>query len=106
MSTFSNFFRAETFDRNVMSFFLRRNAEISGNFPGNLLAGCGNSFRKLSSSTPEILTYPNAHATSDARRLVDMRVLRQGMGYRRPDAGDGPTPADFFAHQQRIIHPA
>ena len=59
MSTFSNSFRAETFDRNVMSFFLRRNAEISGNFPGNLLAGCGNSFRKLSSSTPEILTYPN-----------------------------------------------
>ena len=40
------------------------------------------------------------------RRLVDLRVLRQGMGYRRPDAGDGPTPADFFAHQQRIIHPA
>ena len=40
------------------------------------------------------------------RRLVDLRVLRQGMGYRRPNTGDGPTPADFFAHQQRIIHPA
>ena len=67
MSTFSNSFRAKTFDRNVMSFFLRRNAEISGNFPGNLLAGCGNSFRKLSSSTPEILAYPKRRASRGER---------------------------------------
>ena len=40
------------------------------------------------------------------RQLVDLRVLRQGMGYRRPNTGDGPTPADFFAHQQRMVQPA
>ena len=78
MSTFSKRIRAETFDRNVMSFFLRRNAEISGNFPGNLLAGCGNSFRKLSSSTPEILTYPKRDGTSTEREWCDNQLRAAG----------------------------
>ena len=35
-----------------------------------------------------------------------LRVMRQGLGYRRPVTGDGPTQADFFAHQQRMVRPA
>ena len=91
MSTFSNFFRAETFDRNVMSFFLRRNAEISGNFPGNLLAGCGNSFRKLSSSTPEILTYPKKGHGEDAVPAAKTRRRAAG-DERRAASGEAPAP--------------
>ena len=91
MSTFSNSFRAETFDRNVMSFFMRRNAEISGNLPGNLLAGCGNSFRKLSSSTPETLSYPNITVGGPVARVeeLDIHISHGGGALRLPWLGYG-----------------
>ena len=51
----------------TISFFLRRNAEISGNFPGNLLVSERNSFRKLYSWAREILTYPNMESNTAIR---------------------------------------
>ena len=64
----------------TISFFLRRNAEISGNFPGNLLVSERNSFRKLYSWAREILTYPK----------VELARQRERFGrHRRPARAEG-----------------
>ena len=66
----------------TISFFLQRNAEISGNFPGNLLVSERKSFRKLYSLARETPAYPNLQTDVVHAEVGDRGMEKPGAGVR------------------------